>query len=153
MRSRERRVVGLSACSGRDFGVVTGRVGWSVSSGSPRRGAWMCSGVRGPRVEARSWPRRAATRSGDERDALVSAGECRGGGPVVEESHDVLAGATHDAGGGVPELPPQRLGFRDGEGPVETVELEPADEIRGERDDREAGPVGVERGCPGSRGI
>ena len=87
---------------------------------------------------------RVSTRSGEQRDALVSAGEARGGGPVVEDAYDLLAGAAHDAGGGVPEGPTQRFWFRDREGPVEAVELEPADEIGGERDDREAGPVGVE---------
>jgi hypothetical protein len=43
----------------------------------------------------------------------------------------------------VPELPTQRLRFRDCERPVQ-AELEPTHEVGGERDDRLAGPVGVE---------
>ena len=53
----------------------------------------------------------ALGRSGDERDALVGVEERVGGGPAVEDAHDVSAGAAHEAGGGVPERPAQRLGF------------------------------------------
>jgi len=100
-------------------------------------------------VFGRAWSSRrrvswARVRSGQERDARVGVDERVGGGPVVEDPHDLSAGAAHDAGGGVPELPTQHFRFRDGERSVETAELEPADEVGRERDDREAGPVGVE---------
>ena len=101
-------------------------------------------GVRGRGGAVIAWSRRLSTGLGDERDALIGAGERVGGGPVVKDPHDVLTSAAHDAGGCVPELPTQHFGFRDGEWPVEAVELEPAHEIGGERDDREASTVGVE---------
>ena len=36
---------------------------------------------------------------------LVGGDQNVGGGPVVQDAHDRLSGAAHDAGGRVPELP------------------------------------------------
>ena len=49
-------------------------------------------------------------------------------------------------GGGVPELPAQRLGFGVGERAANAQQLEPAHEICGEAHQRHPGPVGVEVG-------
>ena len=56
------------------------------------------------------------------------------------------SGVAHDAGGGVPELPAQRLGFGVGERAGQAEQLEPADEIGGEAHHGHPGPVGVEVG-------
>src|SRR4051812_24548458 len=66
--------------------------------------------------------------SGDEVHALVGGEEFVGGGPAVEDAHDVAAGSTHDAGGGVPQGPAQGFGFGDGEWAGEAEQLEPAHE-------------------------
>jgi hypothetical protein len=84
--------------------------------------------------------------SGNQGDALVGGEEFVGGGPGVEDAHDVSAGVAHDAGGCVPQAPAQRLGFGDGEWASEAEQLEPAHEGVGEADDSEPGPVGVDVG-------
>jgi hypothetical protein len=95
-------------------------------------------GCRGVRGQAGHAIRRGGVVSGEELDARVGVEERVGGGPVVEDPHDLLAGAAYEPGRGVPKLPAQHFRFRDCEGPVEAAELEPTHEVRGERDDREA---------------
>jgi hypothetical protein len=82
--------------------------------------------------------------SGEGGDALVGVEHDLGAGPAVEDADDVVPGSSHDAGGGVPQLPAQRFGFGDGEGSAETEQLEPADQVGGVTDNGEPGLVGGE---------
>src|SRR5215216_1029207 len=87
--------------------------------------AWLLARLLGLRGAGRQWSGRVrwagavrAARgdgSGDESDAPIGVEQVVGGGPAVEDARDLLSGVAHEAGGGVPQLPAQRLGFGDRE--------------------------------------
>ena len=53
--------------------------------------------------------------SGECGDGPVGGDDLCGGGPSVEDAHDVTTGGGDDAGGGVPERPAEPSGFGFGE--------------------------------------
>lgn len=95
----------LSSGSG-DFVLVGVR-------GEPISGSGTVSGQREAGLGGRQGARRRRDRRclGDELDVAVRGEDLAGGGPAVEDPHDVSAGVTHDAGWGVPELPAHCFGF------------------------------------------
>ncbi len=88
--------------------------------------------------------RREVLCSGEEGDALVGGEDGVGGGPAVEDAHDLRSCSAHDTGGGVPQLPAQRLGLGGGEPAGQAQQLEPAHEVGRVTHQRQPGPVGVE---------
>ena len=98
------------------------RVWWCRGAGSGGRG-----GVAVPRP---AFGIGAGRRSGEGGDVSVGGEDVGGGGPSVEDADDVASGFTNDAGGCVPQLPAQPFGQRPGEGPGDTEQLEPADQVR-----------------------
>ena len=69
-----------------------------------------------------------------------------GGGPAVDDPHDVSARPSDDAGGCVPQTPTQPFGFGSGEFTVTAQVLEPAHEISRDADELHPCAVGVEVG-------